>query len=309
MVKKCMIHIVTLLCVISCLLLGTCINNKQADKVYVATGSASSVPAGKRPDILVLGSSGAYRFIVPALIWKYTGITSTIIGTSAQPFSQIAAEVKQSESILHPKLYIIEIRRLIIEDAEAKKQSASTVNLQKLLTMQSIKMYQGVLSVGMSKAQPKLDPTPYKGKSKTLNKNRKKELIKLLQLCRTDKLKVMFLSTPYVENKRSIELENYAGRIIKSYGFTYINENYNYSKIGINFATDYYDNRHVNVLGAIKVTRYLSTYLKKNYASVRSGSSAARTTWRTVYEAWSALEKKQIADTKAMIKKASAKRR
>jgi hypothetical protein len=315
-----------------------------SDKNQAKTASSEShAKSADRLDAVFIGSSAAYRYIIPALIWKDAGITSCVVGSPAQPFTTVPSIIKKSESSLHPTLYIIEIRRLVMKDIEKENNSVkeisaanptynnatndkseadlnynnalndknvinkfigsilnpSTVvnktnnNSQNLSLTDQENLYEEAMTVGSSKQQLEWDPSAYKTDKTPLRKDSEAALLNLLDLCKRKKLHVLFVSTTYVESKLSVTRENYVADRIKSYGFPYLNYNYSYQKIGINFFTDFYDSRHVNTLGAVKITNFLARYIKKNYSFTHKYTRSTDASWNNNYKRWTTLEQEQ----------------
>lgn len=139
------------------------------------------------------------------------------------------------------------------------------------------------------------DTTAYKDKKLALEDETEAKLIKVLKYCRDNGCHVLFVSTPYVSDELSIAEENYIGDIIKSYGFDYLNCNYYYDEIGMDFNTNFYNNRHANVLGAENVTRFLASYIAMHYDIKTNHSDSIASEWNKAYKIWSSLAKKQEA--------------
>lgn len=95
--------------------------------------------------------------------------------------------------------------------------------------------------------------------------NCKKILIDLLEYCREEELKVIFVVSPYQIFEWQQEKYNTIGDIIESYGFDFINTNLCYNEMGIDFSTDFADGSHVNLFGAEKYTEFLEKYILDNY--------------------------------------------
>lgn len=157
---------------------------------------------------------------------------------------------------------------------------------------------------GAWQKQTAFDTAPYAGEKLPLEESSEETLKTVLDSCKSQNRNVLFLSTPYVESKTSIALENYAADLIRSYGYSYLNCNYAYSDIGLDFSGDFYNSNHVNVVGSTKVTDYLLSYITSHY-DVKSGRSApAAAEWDAAYETWSALAQEQTAAVQAKIREA-----
>ena len=92
-----------------------------------------------------------------------------------------------------------------------------------------------------------------------------KVMNEILDYCDAEGLNVLFVVCPYAISREEYEIYNSLGDIIVSRGYDYLNTNDCYSEMGIDFSTDFYNNDHVNALGAEKYTIYLEQYLVENY--------------------------------------------
>lgn len=97
-------------------------------------------------------------------------------------------------------------------------------------------------------------------KASKLNPTLEKKLREMLEYCKKENLNVVFIRTPHLIYEKSYERvkrSNRAGEIINSYGFSYINMERDWKKIGIDPKKDFYNFDHLNIYGATKLTDYL----------------------------------------------------
>lgn len=87
----------------------------------------------------------------------------------------------------------------------------------------------------------------------------------LLDYCDKEQLPVLFIANPYKISAADWRILNKAGKIIEERGYDFINFNYYYKEIGLDFESDFSDPNHTNQLGAEKYTIYLSKYLAEKY--------------------------------------------
>jgi hypothetical protein len=151
--------------------------------------------------------------------------------------------------------------------------------------------------------QTEFDPAPYTAKKTPLEESSEQTLREVLSYCRQQNINVLFLSTPYVENPVSIAEENYVADVIESYGYPYLNCNYDYQEIGLDFSSDFYNNKHVNVFGSAKVTDYLLKYIMENYDMPADHTEDTAAEWNAAYAAWSEQAQDQAETVKAALAK------
>lgn len=103
-------------------------------------------------------------------------------------------------------------------------------------------------------------------KTAKLNKRNRAALEDLLDYCDTLDVNVIFVSSPQSPDIRTQEKINAAFKIVKKRGYTAINFNsYEmYDKLGWDFHKDLYNHGHATFYGAVKYTRWIAKYLKKN---------------------------------------------
>ena len=77
---------------------------------------------------------------------------------------------------------------------------------------------------------------------------------------------LVFWVAPYHLPQESQEYFNAVGDYAKEHEIPFIDFNHKYEELGIDFATDFRDDHHLNNAGAAKVTDYLGSYLKEHYS-------------------------------------------
>ena len=109
-------------------------------------------------------------------------------------------------------------------------------------------------------------------------------LVEKAKTCGTD---VLFLTTPYPEPAKKAAYENYLAQYYKEKGVDYLNCNKLYDEIGIDFEWDFYDAKHTNIRGAIKVTNYVGDYMVKKYnLKPTKLTKSQKAEWDTALEKW-----------------------
>ncbi len=103
----------------------------------------------------------------------------------------------------------------------------------------------------------------------------------LLAYCKTLDQKVIFVSALYSISQDDQKELNASISLIRKSGFTVLDFNSKAmeGKIGLNWSTDFMDSNHVNYLGAVKYTSYLSSYLNKNVKFSSDASDSVKETW------------------------------
>ena len=77
------------------------------------------------------------------------------------------------------------------------------------------------------------------------------------------------------------------GNIIKANGLRYLNCNKYYKKIGLDFMCDFYDEKHANISGMVKVTNFVGKYIVKNYKLGKTKlTKQERKSWKIAKNLW-----------------------
>jgi hypothetical protein len=105
----------------------------------------------------------------------------------------------------------------------------------------------------------------------------------LLDYLKTTNKKVLFIVHSYCISKDDQKKYNYLKSDIEANGFDYLNCNDYYKEIGLDYSTDFYNENHVNVLGADKYTAFVTEHLTKNYSLPDRRSDAAYSYWNDDY--------------------------
>jgi hypothetical protein len=110
----------------------------------------------------------------------------------------------------------------------------------------------------------------------------------------------LFVVSPFIElpNKREQQMRmmavsDAAEKYVTGRGYKYINMCYKFDEIGLDTQKDFYNHRHVNVLGAQKVTDYIGSFIASNYKLSKDYSPATVSEWDKAFELWAAEKGKQ----------------
>lgn len=93
----------------------------------------------------------------------------------------------------------------------------------------------------------------------------RKILDDLLVYCKKKELKVLFVVCPYSITREEQKIYNTIQKIVEEEGFDFLNTNFYFDKMNLDFQTDFNDYNHVNCFGAEKYTDFLEKYLMENY--------------------------------------------
>ncbi len=102
----------------------------------------------------------------------------------------------------------------------------------------------------------------------------------------------LFLVSPYVEpekpeqQERMMAIADETERYVTEKGYKFLNLCYKNQELGLDYSKDFYNHRHVNTIGAQKVTNYIGDYIAKNYDIKRDHSADTVSKWDSAYDKW-----------------------
>lgn len=115
----------------------------------------------------------------------------------------------------------------------------------------------------------------------------KDSLESLLDYCDAEKVKVLFVTVPRAEDKLSdVKKYNTVNDYVSKRGYPVLELNSQVDKIGLDLKSDYYNNKHLNIHGAIKYTRFLSEYLVENYGFKDKRNDPSYASWDSAVEVY-----------------------
>ncbi len=113
------------------------------------------------------------------------------------------------------------------------------------------------------------------------------KLQKVVDKAKSCGTEVMFLTTPYPTNETKVSYENFVEKYLTEQGVHYLNCNKRYDEIGIDFATDFYDDEHSNTKGIVKVTNYLAKHIIDYYDLEKTElTKEQQKDWQEAAEKW-----------------------
>lgn len=87
----------------------------------------------------------------------------------------------------------------------------------------------------------------------------------IVDLCKEERIPLVLICAPYPVSDGEQSVYNYVSDFAQERGIPFINYNLMYDDLGIDFATDFASDQHLNYQGAKKFTEALGEYLTSNY--------------------------------------------
>lgn len=232
-------------------------------------------------DVLVLGDSESYSAITPMQIWKETGYTAYVCGTSGQPLSYSTIMLHRAFERQSPKIVILETNTIY------REVSKSNARIAKLANYFSIFQYHDRWKdlswhdfVGKTKftwtdtykgyrydaAVAPCNPGDYMQQTEAVARippDNIQYVKKIHEFCQQNNAQLLLVSTPSSMNW------NYARHngikvLAEEIGCQFIDLNLMNEQVQIDWTKDTRDKGdHVNHSGAVKVTHFLSQFLRE----------------------------------------------
>ncbi len=130
----------------------------------------------------------------------------------------------------------------------------------------------------------------------TLTEETKERLTEVFEYCKQNNLHVYFTFTPYMDavNAQDENIRREIGAYVAENGFPLTDFRSKFEEIGLSPITDFYDTRHVNVLGAEKYTQFAMEYFLETYEIVPNHEADVIEEWNEQYEQWIYVYEREI---------------
>lgn len=280
-------------------------NTKDAGMEEVIANGIQGEPPNSI-DVVVVGDSESYTSISPLLIWKDTGYTSYVCGSSKQYLSYSKTLLERAFEIQSPKLVILETL-CIYRNIPAKTIVMDEVS-RYLPILRYHDRWKNISQRDLAVSEESTYTTPYKGNRRSTKVNgadtssymtqttnaatipmvNRILVEQIQQLCEANGAKLLLLSTPSTVNW-NYQRHNGIQALAEDLGIEYIDLNTMPQEVPIDWSTDTYDRGdHLNYSGCVKVTNFLSRYLEgtKMFSDRRGDSQYA--SWNTLLQEYEA---------------------
>jgi len=268
-------------------------------------------------DVLVFGSSIAYCDVVPAVIWKNTGVTAYVMSGPEQTLPMTYYYVREACRTQSPEAIFIEVSGIYFTRYEdytkvnigympwtANRIEATFDTAEKgerpglLFPMYN---YHGrVFEIGSGEIESNLNYTAdtlagytllteHKAMSQTQYRDysssksdydRNMQYVgKIAQYCQDKGIRLYLYLAPAKEVPDPERLKKLKSDLLSLPIAGYVNFNDTIGDIGFDDSTDWYDTLHLNVSGAKKFSAYLADYLTDTLA-LKPGGRADTALWR-----------------------------
>lgn len=237
-------------------------------------------------DLIAIGNSNIYSSFIPALMYDEFGYTSYNCGQSEQNLEESYKILKNMFKTQSPSVVFLETENMFVHKNDflqsLSRDFYSIMNHDNWKAFGKVFTEKGRERLTLSKGylhssavSAYYDEDNYMAKNNkkrvTMKPKYEKRLLDIVDLCKNHRAELILMKVPSVytwSQKRSDFVENFA----KKHDLKFIDFNTNYEESGLDLTTDTRDRGdHLNVFGAIKVTRFLGNYINTNCAITRKG--------------------------------------
>ena len=230
-------------------------------------------------DAVILGDSETYCSFIPLKIWQDYGISTYVCGTTKQKLCYSVEILRNSLNSQKPKIVFLETNAVFRKFGRAEEifQQAEKVfpvfrhhDRWKTFNMNYFSRETDYTYVDPNKGYLSHSAVKAANEEEYMVRSKKKEKIPakniryvkdIKAICDQNNAKLVFISAPSTKNwnyMRHNSMKDFAEEL----GVDYIDLNTLHSEINIDWSKDSMDNGdHLNLSGALKVTRYLGKYL------------------------------------------------
>ena len=232
-------------------------------------------------DVIILGDSEAYSSFSPMQIWRDTGYSVYVCGTSAQTLNYSLKLLQRATEKQNPKIVILETNAIYREITGLEAIGAKLGNIFSIFDYhdrwKSMKLKDILTSPDYTWTDDKKGYYFNKGINAANSSNHMSfteeienipginvSLVKNIRdVCERKGAELVLISTPSTVNW-NYKKHNGISQLAKEIECEYIDLNLENDIIGIDWLHDTRDKGdHLNHFGAVKVTNYLSDYLQK----------------------------------------------
>ena len=127
----------------------------------------------------------------------------------------------------------------------------------------------------------------------------------LMNYCEQENIKALFVIMPQAVGEDRVKRQNTIAEMIEERGLDFLDLRKSIKEIGLDLKKDYYNERHTNLHGSIKVTDFLSRYFIENYGFKDKRGESEYQNWQSASEKYLKLVKPYLFESDYKYLKAS----
>lgn len=107
--------------------------------------------------------------------------------------------------------------------------------------------------------------------------------VDIIEYCQEQDIELLLVASPYEMTETDKMEMNALKKLAEEYGVGFLDTNAYYDEMSLDFSTDFYNDLHVNLLGAEKYTDFLAWYIVDNYNLPDHREDMAYAHWNDMY--------------------------
>ncbi len=119
----------------------------------------------------------------------------------------------------------------------------------------------------------------------------------IMDYCEEEKIKALFIIMPQAVGADRIANQNTIAEMIEERGLDFLDLRKHMDEIGLDLKKDYYNERHTNLHGSLKVTDYLTKYFIENYGFEDKRGQEEYKNWQTATDKYMTLVKPYLFES------------
>ncbi len=250
-------------------------------------------------DVAIIGDSLSYSSFSPMEMWNQKGISSYVCGQSGQKIEETYSMLETVFQAQSPKVVVLETDVLFRGDNQLSisslKDSLNEFMNQHFSILRCHDIWKSYIT---GKRYPdesykgfifRCVVTPYKYGEYMIETDQKatipEEVLnymeKIQNLCSKNNAKLLLVSAPSPVNY-DYSKHNAIAAYAEENNLAYLDLNLQQTELGVDWTTDSIDaGDHLNLFGALKVSKYMGDYLKAEYKLTDHRNEKKYTSWNT----------------------------
>lgn len=119
----------------------------------------------------------------------------------------------------------------------------------------------------------------------------------LIDYCEEENINALFIVMPQTVEQERVARQNTLIEMVQKRGLDVLDLRQHMDEIGLDLKTDYYNERHTNIHGSVKVTAFLSEYFIENYGFGDKRGQEDYSDWQTASEKYYELVRPYLLPT------------
>ena len=247
------------------LLIPSSKNTSSSNKINRASAPTSYYhEISKSIDVFHIGNSDIYSAINPMWMYQKKGITSYVFGEALQDVSMAYGLFKEALKTQKPKVLVFDTNEIFYQIISSERAKTKSLDYTRRIPSHYNNAKGYFIRYDSSAVAHNTRSSNLK--SSSVSNMAEYYLDGIMNLAAKNNIKVLFVTVP-CPGDWNVKRREVVKRYAKKYNVNYIdfNEDSYIKKLAIDYSKDFVNANHLNIIGAYKITDYLSDYLANNF--------------------------------------------